>query len=530
MNRKLSSLSNQKPITRIGLILFLIILLPALFFSIYELSSLSENEKVIQSIYNNQLDAILFSVNQYSEDIVGTWATKLNLALIDKQKNVSEFQKRIDEFLSLNTSINLIFFTDSIPNQDIDFFPTKAKKFSAFNVETAKKIIFANESKTRRLFTYKQGGYQKFETLQDSTVGNNSVIMFLLNAKYSKAKICVIIFDPNVFIRQILLPKLQNVSQQKFTITVFNNSNNRIIYSTEEIDINKIEQRKSLWLLPDYSLGITLKGETISGLVNARSQFNLALIVLLNIVLITGLWLAYKSIRKEIELAQIKSDFVSNVSHELRTPLALITMFAETLELERVKTEEKKKEYYKIISQEANRLSKIVNKILNFSKMEAGKIKYHLEETDLNNLVENIFNTYTYHLQSNGFVFSFQKEENLSPVKADKEALSEAIINLIDNAVKYSDTKKDITIKTGKEKESVYVEVQDCGIGISKEDQKRIFEKFYRVTSGNLHNTKGTGLGLSLVKYIVDVHKAKITVDSNPGKGSSFKISLPVKI
>jgi two-component system phosphate regulon sensor histidine kinase PhoR len=115
-------MSIQKPLTRIALILFLIILLPAIFFSTYELSSLNENENVIQSIYNNQLEAILFSVNQYSEDIVSSWSAKLNLVLIEKQKGPSEFKKKMEEFLNINSSINFLFFADSVQNPEIDLF------------------------------------------------------------------------------------------------------------------------------------------------------------------------------------------------------------------------------------------------------------------------------------------------------------------------------------------------------------------------------------------------------------------------
>ena len=369
----------QKPLTKIALILFLIILLPALFFSTYELSSLNENENVIQSIYTNQLDAILFSVNQYTKDILDSWAAKLNLTLVEKEKSAEEFKYKMDEFLNLNSSINFILFADSSANV-IDLFTSRKKYLVPLNIKDATQLLIVNKFKTEKLYVYKKEGYQKYETINDSNFTKYSMIMFLMNLKYSKAKTCILIFDPIIFIKQILAPRLQDVSQEKFNITVFDDKNNRTIYSTERNDSTKIEQRKSFWLLPDYSFGISLKGKTIASLVQSRSKFNIMLIIALNLVLFIGLWFVYRSIRKEIELAQIKSDFVSNVSHELRTPLALISMFAETLELERARTEEKKKEYYKIISQEANRLGRIVNKILNFSKMEAGKIKYHFEE------------------------------------------------------------------------------------------------------------------------------------------------------
>ena len=519
----------QKPLTKIALILILIILLPALFFSVYELSSLNANEKVIQSIFNNQLEAILFSVNQYSEDIVSSWTAKLNSALVEKQKSEAEYSNEIIKFLKINPAINTIFFADSISKQGINIFSTN-NNIPMLNRDDAARILFANESKVLKLYQYKKkAGYFKPEAIFDSTTGNRSIIMFLSNLSYGKTKTCFILFDAGIFIRQILSPKIQNVSQDRFIISIFNNTNKSITYSTEDTELNRLEQKKPLWLLPNYSLGISLKGETIAGLVKARSKFNFTLIIVLNLVLLTGMWFVYRSIRKEIELAQIRSDFVSNVSHELRTPLALISMFAETLEMERARTEEKKKEYYKIISQEANRLSKIVNKILNFSKIEAGKIKYHFEDIDLNNVVENIFNTYCFHLQNNGFKCSVQLGNNIGLISADREAVSEAVVNLLDNAVKYSKENKDITVKTGSDNETVYVEVKDKGIGISREDQKKIFDKFYRVTSGNIQNTRGTGLGLSLVKHIIEIHKGKIIIDSSPGKGSSFKLHFPLK-
>ncbi|MCW9096630.1 MAG: HAMP domain-containing histidine kinase, partial [Ignavibacteriaceae bacterium] len=241
-----------------------------------------------------------------------------------------------------------------------------------------------------------------------------------------------------------------------------------------------------------------------------------------------GVWIVYKNIRKEVEIAQIKSDFVSNVSHELRTPLSLISMFSETLEMDRVKTEEKKKEYYSIISNEANRLSKIVNSILNFSKMEAGKRQFNFVDSYLNDVVENVYRSYKFHLEQKGFTFSLEKDENIPILKIDEEAVSEAIVNLIDNAVKYSDDKKEIVIKTGQENNFAFVEVEDKGIGIPEKDQKKIFDKFFRVSSGNVHNVKGSGIGLSIVHHIMDAHKGKIEVLSEVGNGSKFRLLFPL--
>ncbi|MDP2037602.1 MAG: HAMP domain-containing sensor histidine kinase, partial [Ignavibacteria bacterium] len=236
----------------------------------------------------------------------------------------------------------------------------------------------------------------------------------------------------------------------------------------------------------------------------------------------------FNSIKKEIELAQIKNDFVSNVSHELRTPLALINMFAETLSLGRVKTEEKKVEYYGIIQQETERLSKIVNKILNFAKIEAGKWKYNFAKVDLNEILIKIYDVYKFHLSSNGFEFALNAGDKELKVLADAEAVSEAVINLIDNAVKYSGDIKKVLVKTGIEGRKAFVEVEDSGLGISQEDQKKIFEKFFRVSTKEIHNAKGTGLGLTLVKHIVDANHGEISLKSELGKGSCFRLTFPL--
>jgi two-component system, OmpR family, phosphate regulon sensor histidine kinase PhoR len=250
---------------------------------------------------------------------------------------------------------------------------------------------------------------------------------------------------------------------------------------------------------------------------------------LLTIVLILGVWIVYRNIKREVEIAQIKSDFVSNVSHELRTPLSLISMFSETLEMDRVKSDEKKREYYSIISQEANRLSKIVNSILNFSKMEAGKRQFNFVDSYLNDVVENVYRSYKFHLEQKGFEFNLNKDETIPIINIDEEAVSEALVNLVDNAVKYSDDRKKISVRTFRESSSAVVEVEDEGIGIPEKDQKKIFEKFFRVSSGNVHNVKGSGIGLSIVKYIIDAHNGKIELFSEVGKGSRFRLLFPLQ-
>jgi two-component system phosphate regulon sensor histidine kinase PhoR len=158
--------------------------------------------------------------------------------------------------------------------------------------------------------------------------------------------------------------------------------------------------------------------------------------------------------------------------------------------------------------------------------MEAGKKTYSFGNVNINEVIENVFNTYKFHLQNNGFDFIIKKADDLPLISADREAVSEAIINLIDNAVKYSTDEKKIFINTGMGKDNVFIEVEDKGIGISQEDQKKIYEKFFRVSTGLVHNTKGTGLGLTIVKHIMDAHSGEIKLKSSPGKGSTFRLEF----
>ncbi len=502
-------------VKKIGFILFLIVFFPAIFFFYFELTSLSTNEQIVQQTYENQLDAILFSVNQYSEDLANNWAGRVEKLFSEND------EKGILNFINENASVRAIFFAGKNSVQNV-FNQNK----NGIRKSSAESVIEANPEIIQKMISYTKSGYKRIETLKLPLSENSSVILFALNSNQNE--ICGIVIDESKFIISILSPRLQQISQNKFNILISENSKSEIIFATNPNGKKEIQQRKALWILPFYSIGISLEGKTIADIFTERNKINVILITAMMFIIIFAAYFVFSSIKKEIKLAQIKTDFVSNVSHELRTPLALINMFAETLELGRVRTEEKKQEYYSIISQEANRLSRIVNKILNFSKMEAGKITYNFSETDLNHLAENVFNTYKFHLLNSGFKFEMELDENLPLIKIDKEVVSEALINLIDNAAKYSKDKKEIKVKTLSNGKNVSVEISDCGIGISQEDQKRIFEKFFRVSTGSVHNTKGTGLGLPIVKHIMDAHKGSVSISSELGKGTTFKLNFPV--
>ena len=279
---------------------------------------------------------------------------------------------------------------------------------------------------------------------------------------------------------------------------------------------------------PGLILAIKFRGTTIQALGQHFLRINYMILGCLSVLLVAGIMLTYRNVNREMALAKLKSDFVSNVSHELRTPLSLIRLYAETLELGRIKHREKFQEYYCIIRKESERLTALINNILDFSRIEAGKKEYDFRETDLAELVQTTVDSYRYQIEQNGFAFEQHIEEDLPKLQVDREAIARSLLNLINNAFKYSSENKYLAINLYRSNGSVRMEVIDRGIGISRADQNRVFEKFYRASNPLVHNTKGSGLGLSLVRHVVEAHHGQVSVDSTPGQGSKFTIVLPV--
>ena len=224
------------------------------------------------------------------------------------------------------------------------------------------------------------------------------------------------------------------------------------------------------------------------------------------------------------EMERIKKDFVINVSHELRTPLTAIKGFVETLEEE---IDSKSRNYLEIIKRHTDRLINIVQDLLQLSELEEKELKINREKVDIKALVENILRIFEHRLKEKGLDVELRAEDALLPVKADPFRLEQMFINIIDNAVKYTEEGKiTISIKTKKDEDKISVEIKDTGIGIPKEHLSRIFERFYVVDKSRSKRLGGTGLGLSIVKHIVQLHNGQLDVKSTPGEGTSFTVTL----
>jgi signal transduction histidine kinase len=305
--------------------------------------------------------------------------------------------------------------------------------------------------------------------------------------------------------------------------------NRKLLYTSREDVKNHEVAIPFSPIVEKYKLVISYKNITLEALAKNNFKQNLILNGFVFALLIGGIFLTLRAITREIKLTQAKSAFVANVSHELKTPLSLIRLFAETLELGRIKSPEKAQEYYRIINNESRRLTQLINNILDFSKIEAGRREYQFAETSLAEVIEEVLRSYEYQIIGAGFQLQTEIDNNLPAVAIDRDAMAQALLNLLNNAVKYSPEIKRIEVKAFALSNRVIMEVADSGIGIPRSEQKKIFEKFYRVSNGLVHDTKGSGLGLSIVKHIIEAHGGEISVDSIPGKGSRFMIVIPVK-
>ena len=280
---------------------------------------------------------------------------------------------------------------------------------------------------------------------------------------------------------------------------------------------------------PELTLAIKYKGTTIKAITERFLRTSYITLGCISLLLISGLFFTYRSVNKTVELAKLKSDIVSNVSHELRTPLSLIRLYAETLELGRIPEQHKQMEYYCIIRKESERLTGLINNILDFSRIEAGKKEYEFRDTDLSSLVRSTLDAYRYQIEQNGFTYEEYITDELPLVRVDREAIARSLLNLVNNAIKYSNQEKYLAVSLYRSNGSVKLDVVDHGIGIPRTEQHKIFDKFYRVCDPLCHENKGSGLGLSLVQHIVKAHGGEVSVESTPGKGSRFSITLPLQ-
>ena len=252
------------------------------------------------------------------------------------------------------------------------------------------------------------------------------------------------------------------------------------------------------------------------------------LAVVLGAALLAG-YLLFRDMHREAQTAEMRSQFVASVSHDLKTPLTSIRAHAETLLLGRAGSPETTSDYLRTIVSESERLTRLVDSVLDFSRIERGRKAYQLQETRLEDVVQAAARAMEHPFSQLGFTLAISSDGSNPTLRADPEALTQAILNLLGNAMKYSGDSKRIEIRVGTRDEEAFVDVIDHGIGIARDEQSRIFERFHRVQSEETSDIAGTGLGLPLALHVVEAHQGRIAVVSRPGHGSTFSVRLPLQ-
>jgi two-component system phosphate regulon sensor histidine kinase PhoR len=272
--------------------------------------------------------------------------------------------------------------------------------------------------------------------------------------------------------------------------------------------------------------------DELTARVQSRAMLELVMIVLSCAVIIVGVATILLAAEKERRMSALKSEFVANVSHELKTPLALVRMFAEMLQTGRVASDAKRQEYLDIIVSESERLSSLIENVLDFARVERGRQAYELAEGSVGDAVSKAVNVYRHRAEREGVELSVEVEPQLPNVTIDERAIQLAVINLIDNALKYAPESGVVAVRAGRENGSIVVRVVDRGPGVMPEDRERIFERFVRGSTSRAtasgQPVRGSGIGLALVKHIAQSHGGLAWVESSPGHGASFAISIPV--
>jgi signal transduction histidine kinase len=378
-----------------------------------------------------------------------------------------------------------------------------------------RKYLFAHDGGQKGFISFRQGTYILYP-LGDSRILSGRFAGLLLNDR----------FVSDDLMGGVIRPLVASHSPA-MTITI-SDENQEVLYSNGEPQNGYLLETKLDRPFADWKAAIGLKDTNIDELARDSFLHSAGATLLVLVFLLGGIALTIRATDREARLAQAKSNFVANVSHELKTPLSLISLFSEILELGRVNNEEKKSEYYGIIRHESGRLNKTIDNILDFSRIEAGRKTYELANGDIAEVINYVLSTHRYQILNSGFDIQTDIEPDLPSVLIDRDAIAQAISNLLDNAIKYSGKVKQVSITARSLGSQLSVVIADHGVGIPRAEQAKVFEKFYRVGNGLVHDVKGSGLGLSLVKHIIEAHKGTIAVESDVGKGTRFTILLPV--
>jgi signal transduction histidine kinase/tetratricopeptide (TPR) repeat protein len=353
----------------------------------------------------------------------------------------------------------------------------------------------------------------------------------------NKKVIVAMLFDGQALARELIAPDSRLLEKdESLSVMLVDDAGNVVAGSSQPFQESPAERGGSEPIhtaafaesFPPWTIQIH---QNKAGAMDRRFRLKRSLYVLSLAAVVAALsfggFLAIRSTARELKLAKLKSDFAATVSHEFRTPLTSIRYLSELLQRGRVPDEERKREYYGTITGESERLSRLVENLLDFSKIESGMKEYTMEQTDIAALVSETAERFRRQAGLKDFSLETEISDGLPTIRADREALDRAVFNLFDNAVKYSGGNPRVVLRAWPAEGNVFLRVEDNGIGIGKAEQKRVFEKFYRSAKASESEVKGSGIGLTLVDHVVKAHGGKVILESEPGRGTRVTIRLP---
>jgi signal transduction histidine kinase len=360
-------------------------------------------------------------------------------------------------------------------------------------------------------------------------ISSSQVCLALLTRPGGEPVVAAFLRDTDALRRQILETTLGTLESS--TIIAVLDHEGRTVYSRAPIaDAQRVLSVGFRDALPDWKLAVYQNpGASPRQAVRRQVMLFTGALGVLVAVIVSGIVMTWRLMRRETEMARLKSDFVANVSHDLKTPLSVIRMFGETLEMGRVTDEGRRQEYYRVITREGERLSRLIDNVLDFSRIEGGRQTYETTTpTAIEPLIRGTLEAFAYPLAQQGFKVEVSVAADLPEVTLDADAVGQALANLIDNAIKYSDDERALTVDARVADGWLILAVSDRGLGIAPEEQPKIFEKFYRVGRSDTQGRRGSGVGLALVRHIAEAHGGTIAVESVPGEGSRFSLRLPL--
>ena len=359
-------------------------------------------------------------------------------------------------------------------------------------------------------------------------ISSNQVRLALLARQGGAPVVAAFLLDTDTLRREILETTLGTLESS--TIIAVLDHEGRTIYARAPIgDAQRVLSVEFREALPGWRLAVyQTAGASSRQAVRRQVMLFTGALGVLVAVIVAGIVTTWRLMRRETEMARLKSDFVANVSHDLKTPLSVIRMFGETLEMGRVTDEGRRQEYYRVITREGERLSRLIDNVLDFSRIEGGRQTYEMTPTAVEPLIRGTLEAFAYPLAQQGFKVEVSVAADLPEVTLDGDAVGQALANLIDNAIKYSGDDRALTIDARVADGWLVIAVSDRGLGIAPEEQAKIFGKFYRVGRSDTQGRRGSGVGLALVRHIAEAHGGTIAVESAPGAGSRFSLRLPL--